>query len=772
MRPVIRSVRWWWPILPAIVLAAAACKSEDGVRAGSPCDAVGRCPDGLLCVLGRCTTGPTCRSTFDCPGELECVSGRCVLPADLDTRDPDVSDPADPADDAPVDPLDTTDGDDPDTDPPGDPDTADLPPGGCRVPADCVNPDDTCFEGRCVPVGAGDVERDLDTAGQCAPCSTAADCPWSGALCVPDRRNELHCGSRCVVSADCPEGYVCRSYGDQGQACAPATGFCGASCLDPGATCPGTKICDSRTGACVDPPENVTVCSPCSGDADCGAKGRCIADASGRTFCGTDCSEAPCPDADSYCRRLSNTERVCWPVNNQCVADCACARTGCEQRFACNPVTCSCEPGQGHCTVTPCPAGQSCNPQDGTCAAGPPPSDLDFGFDTDLGGDGRCFSSLDCGFGERCDFLTGQCVSISSGCTFDFECPAGSLCEPISEQCVRVQCETCDPDDFRACNGPGGASCLTNSSTGENICAIDCTFDRSVCPADSRCQAVDGFSRYCLPRSGSCRGGTDVEPEPEPEPEAELEREPEPEADLEPEPEPEPEADADIDEAPADDADDNDPDPADDDTADADDNAAADADPADDDDAADDAADPVDTADDAPDATDSATDTDSLENPDYEWPRSGGATCPSPFLIRREDLLPAGQPKSFIINFAGDSPVSFVAPSWCYPAGAGGPGAGRGPEATTAVYLNAGDRLRIRATPENTEADLSLFVGDSCVDSQVTLCTAADRFGDGQAEGFILNEDSSGWSFLVVDNYWTFSGFYQGRVTLELTLNP
>ncbi len=81
-------------------------------------------------------------------------------------------------------------------------------------PCAACPPDTSCRDGLCVP----------DPGGLCALCLTNDDCR-AGALCIVYPDGSRGCGRDCT-SAPCPEGFVCRGYGEGVSQCTAEEGSC------------------------------------------------------------------------------------------------------------------------------------------------------------------------------------------------------------------------------------------------------------------------------------------------------------------------------------------------------------------------------------------------------------------------------------------------------------------------------------------------------------------------------------------------------------------
>jgi len=255
--------------------------------------------------------------------------------------------------------------------------------------------------------------------------------------------------------------------------------------------CGSGMACDPGTGKC----ETVNAgsqgfCEPCGSDADCQENGKCLADQTGNQFCGTDCRTESCTYANTYCRRLDENTRQCWPLSNLCASTCNCSTVNCSTHFTCNPADCSCQPDSTHCNSTGCATGYTCDYTSGQCQEG-------GGSDED----DCCLNPYVCGFSMECNTATCTCQYPSGYCSFDSDCPAGYTCDWYSSTCEEIYC--------KSCSGSGMLDCGFRNTCNNGYCATTCYFD-SDCPSSARCEVLDPFwgDAYCTPRSGSCSGGT------------------------------------------------------------------------------------------------------------------------------------------------------------------------------------------------------------------------------------------------------------------------
>jgi|GEM_PF-2568170 len=430
----------------ALILIPAACSTSNDSTPGTTepdCLVDDECPIGEECFDGVCRPAGYIPCTVDeeCPVGMFCVDGMCqgnVTPdGDKDdTLPPDGDDQDDP------DPV-ITDGDD-DTD-------------------DAVTEQDT-------------INMDF----LCQPCASDPECPGDQNFCIEDNTGSTFCGATCRNTADCPDGYLCKNF-PYGNQCTPLDGFCEQSCIDTG--CPDGQACDPETGTCKPVGTGTQeFCEPCSNNSECMEDGVCIPDATGNTFCGVDCLDAPCEIPNTYCRRIDEQTRQCWPMNNACASGCNCETINCANHFECNAMDCQCYPDSTHCSTAGCTAGLNCDPGTGDCVEGPV--------------DNCCVNPSICAAGTTCNQSTCQCEAPSGSCNSDAECAPGQVCETmLLHMCLDEYCNACestfDCSSFFS-------SCINGG------CANQCTSDAQ-CPAGAHCQ-IDFFSGYCVPDSGFCSG--------------------------------------------------------------------------------------------------------------------------------------------------------------------------------------------------------------------------------------------------------------------------
>jgi hypothetical protein len=272
--------------------------------------------------------------------------------------------------------------------------------------------------GVCGPGCATDVDcpagtpRCRLTDGQCVPCLSPNDCPYSQPGCVRDA-----CGT-CQTSNDCPTGLTCDDFGrcvctDDGQCggdaplCLPSAfaqdgGICGCSATGDcvlGTACLLSIITPSEPGVCIPscndggtycPPYAVTcntttgLCGPCTGNDSC------IGDPAG-AICG--------PNGFCTCNGPADCSQTtaCEPTYpSQCIPSClADGGTSCFPKV--------CDPGSGLCA--PCILDSDCASADagacylGACVQCDSPSQCPAsnpGCNSGIFACGSCASDRDC----------------------------------------------------------------------------------------------------------------------------------------------------------------------------------------------------------------------------------------------------------------------------------------------------------------------------------------------------------------------------------------
>lgn len=304
-----------------------------------------------------------------------------------------------------------------------------------------------------VACGTGILETALCSAESCAPCVTDADCgttcseePESGSTCVD---------GICVTGCDCIEF------------CGQAGAICGR--VDNG--CGGTLDC----GAC---PAVDTLDTACSDSQDC-AIGQ-ICDANGSCV-----TQPPACQSDVDCR----VGFGCAPMG-RCVSTCV------------EDVECIVPPGA--------PAGLTLVCREGLCLPGDPSvpgciSDADCSDNAtcELGecvADDGCELDADCASEWVC--IAAECVPPVPVCTTDDDCGVGEACAIIPGDCPDGSCASQCVPDLGACTSD--ADCPDTFCTPVGLCAPPCSVDAD-CLGDMTCTPAG----VCMPPLESCATNAD-----------------------------------------------------------------------------------------------------------------------------------------------------------------------------------------------------------------------------------------------------------------------
>ena len=440
-----------WLVLLSVFIVAGCSTSDDSTPGTTEpeCTVNEECPIGETCQDGVCRPEGylPCTSHDECPVGMFCVDGMCSNSDPVDGDKDDVL------------PADGDDQTDTDTDADSDPVVTD----GDTDPGDSAGEQDVPLEDFL-----------------CHPCTTDPECPGDMNFCIEDNTGSTFCGATCRNTADCPSDYLCKNF-PYGNQCVPLDGFCAESCVDTG--CGEGMACDPDTGVCKPVGTGTQdFCEPCTNNSECIEGGICIPDATGNTFCGVNCLDAPCDIPNTYCRRIDETTRQCWPMNNACASGCNCDTVTCANHTACNAMDCQCYPDNTHCSNVGCNAGLNCDPTTGDCVEGQVAN--------------CCTDPSICAYGTTCNSYTCQCETPSGSCTSDDQCAPGQICESFFLQmCIDEYCTPCS-SSFDCASF--FSSCIDGG------CANQCTSDAQ-CPSGAHCQ-IDFFSGYCVPDSGTCSG--------------------------------------------------------------------------------------------------------------------------------------------------------------------------------------------------------------------------------------------------------------------------
>ncbi len=277
----------------------------------------------------------------------------------------------------------------------------------------------------------------------CEPCVEDSECGSSEDRCLQMPDGVAGCTRSCQPDTEgtCPDDFFCALLDEETQdyQCVPEQLTCEDRCVD--VACGDGQVCDPWTGECGEP---LGICDQeCTTSAVCGdgPEDQCI------TMPGTD------------------GERVCLTGCNP-----QSENRECPLNYFCNRLTDDEDTEEGICV-----------PLEGTCVD-------------------RC-AGVECGAGENCDVLTGQCEQVEfgyceSGCTSDAECGGPN------DRCLNLGF-----DD--------GAQCWQDCADNEDICTENYECRRltgttvSIClPLGQTCGDCDETSCYpdgvCDPISGEC----------------------------------------------------------------------------------------------------------------------------------------------------------------------------------------------------------------------------------------------------------------------------
>ncbi len=309
--------------------------------------------------------------------------------------------------------------------------------------------------------------------------------------------------SPCVANSDCNSGFCAPSA--DGLVCIP---YCQENCPD-GWSCqllqqPGAD----PVFVCLD--VTVNLCRPCNTHEDCqensGNPGaRCIPSTTqDGSFCGIDCSTAPCPLSYS-CEDVDDPNG--GPPSSQCVPDngtCECnawaqldgAATTCGTGGCARPRACTAD-GLEDCPA-PEPTDELCNDADDDCDGDVDEDFINGGFYVHPEHCGACGTScrdvFDNGVGT-CGLVNGLPTCVVETCDDGFEQVLPTQCAPTAAD----QCEPCnsqaDCPEWLTCAPVGaGAFCV-------EACALGSVGE---CANGYICTAAAGGGGQCTLATGGC----------------------------------------------------------------------------------------------------------------------------------------------------------------------------------------------------------------------------------------------------------------------------
>ncbi|RJO68670.1 MAG: hypothetical protein C4523_07225 [Myxococcales bacterium] len=155
----------------------------------------------------------------------------------------------------------------------------------------------------------GDVpDGDVPVGDLCQRCEQDPDCGGTENYCMEDLSGTKFCARLCGEDAPCPSDYRCADI------------FSGTGEVSSSQCLPQSGYCDASGDGDEHPAGAQGFCEPCDTHDDCGGVfDRCLPAADSQTYCGTDCAhDQPCNFPNTYCKRISETVRQCWPISNDC----------------------------------------------------------------------------------------------------------------------------------------------------------------------------------------------------------------------------------------------------------------------------------------------------------------------------------------------------------------------------------------------------------------------------------------------------------------------
>ncbi|MCB9739698.1 MAG: hypothetical protein H6747_10555 [Deltaproteobacteria bacterium] len=341
---------------------------------------------------------------------------------------------------------------------------------------------------------AGDGELNCPGGPGC-PCENNGVCDTG--LCLWTTSGKT-CAQSCI--SDCPSGMVCEQV--------------------PGPGGDNLSVCVSK---------QLTLCAPCSEDADCTENGivaACVDYGDAGKFCGATCeSDAECPP-DYACTDVGGKTKQCKKKEGVCSCSPWAVASG-------NKTPCTVTNEHGTCTASrgctadgmeACPAKQAavetCNALDDDCdgTTDDLPSDAKCSKQAFLatGSKAPCTADADCSEAdEKCDEIAGVCLVLLGECFGTPTCSAGGqmICNdvktPKAELC-NLEDDDCDGqvDEDYSYTGPDGATSALGQACGVGGCEggkVVCS-NLTTASCDTAGKAKD---EACNAKDDDCDGQTD-----------------------------------------------------------------------------------------------------------------------------------------------------------------------------------------------------------------------------------------------------------------------
>lgn len=292
------------------------------------------------------------------------------------------------------------------------------------------------------------------------PCTTAGDCD-TGLVCLQLDGGKFCGEAECTEGAGageagaCPAGFSC-SRGTCIEDTQPTTDVVGGDTSDDVESV-DVKVEEDTAPEVVTPVE-VSACTECAADADCG-EGKTCEQLGAKRVCLSGCTN----DADC------GGGWVCYPLTNE--------------GNACVPASFSCA---APCLAAGCPAGQVCDQIDGSATSGQ--------CLAALGSCGECDNDWQCGQDLRCS--GGFCVPLCG----DGQCPTWANCLEkggLGGEGVMV----CRPKNPTCCGDGCQAECTPACEGLRPVCHNSGCVQ---CAADGDCT---GTNETCDPATFQCQGG-------------------------------------------------------------------------------------------------------------------------------------------------------------------------------------------------------------------------------------------------------------------------